>query len=157
MLRVYALYRKSRTIGAFLVFILWGQVALDITIVPRVVNVRYDAICDTRETSIAVLYFRYDLMKLRAPIVRVVTRDGAWIMFIVCGVFAGITPVAVRNQVSKAHMILGWPITILSVASCRMIMNMQTLDLSSTTTTDVEHDSVTLTELDTLQIELQDM
>ncbi|PPQ76015.1 hypothetical protein CVT25_003214, partial [Psilocybe cyanescens] len=163
MLRVYALHQRDKRVGVFLLFLFCGQIGVDVVFGPRSVDVRYDGVCDSSETHSSVVYFcasvwathislgvltavKYDLMKMKVPVVRLVTRDGAWIMFIVCSLFAVITPLAIMNQVSKAHIVFGWPISILSIG---------TLDLTETSI-DLENLTEFLTELHTLQIELQE-
>ncbi|PPQ94863.1 hypothetical protein CVT25_007235 [Psilocybe cyanescens] len=137
----------------------------------RAVNVPYTKICDASRTHPYVLYYcisvwithislgvltalKYNLVRMNIPVVRVVTRDGAWITIIVCSLFTTVAPWALIQQVTKAHVVFGWPITIISICCCRMIMNMQKLDITETTV-DPENLTELISELHTLQLELK--
>ncbi|PPQ94853.1 hypothetical protein CVT25_007225 [Psilocybe cyanescens] len=199
MLRVYALHRKDRRIGVLLVTLFLGQIVVEVVCGQRALNVPFNRICDANRTHGSVVYYcisvwvmhislvvltacKYDLMKMKIPIVRVVTRDGAWITVIVCSLFTTIAPWTLIHQAPKAHIVFGcvlviaadvgplgrsrsppfalharrWPISIISVSCCRMIMNMQSLDI-----TEARVDPENLTELtsfielQTLQLELK--
>ncbi|PPQ97129.1 hypothetical protein CVT26_000614 [Gymnopilus dilepis] len=146
MLMVYALYRKSRRVGLFLALLFWAQIAVDFATSPKsVLDVNYNSICDTTETHGVVIYFclsvwithlslagltgyKKNLLGLGAPVVRRVLRDGTWILVVVCSLFTVIIPYAFVNQVSQAHVVFGWPTAILSIACCRIIINMRTCD-----------------------------
>ncbi|PPQ91253.1 hypothetical protein CVT25_006392 [Psilocybe cyanescens] len=124
MLRVYALHRKDRRVGVLLVVLFLVQIVVEVICGQRAVNVPFNRICDASRTHGSVVYYcisvwvthislvvltacKYDLMKMKIPIVRVVTRDGAWITVIVCSLFATIAPWAHIKQVQKAHIVFG--------------------------------------------------
>ncbi|PPQ80966.1 hypothetical protein CVT25_014715, partial [Psilocybe cyanescens] len=214
MLKVYALHRKERRVGVLLVVLFLVQIVVEVICGQRAVNVPFNRICDASRTHGSVAYYcisvwvthislvvltacKYDLMKMKIPIVRVVTRDGAWITVVgatdtifdidkltilAAALFATIAPWALIKQVQKAHIVFEcvlvtvadvgqlarsrsrlsalyarrWPISIISVSCCRMIMNIQRLDITETS---VDPENLTeltsFTELQTLQLELK--
>ncbi|KAH9477288.1 hypothetical protein JR316_0009492 [Psilocybe cubensis] len=146
--------------------------SLDAILMLRV-DVSYSRICDINFIHPSVIYYgssvlithislvaltvwKYDLIKMNIPIVRIVTRDGAWITVLVCSMFSTLVPWALIHKVQKAHILFGWPISMISIGCCRMIMNMQKLDVVST---ELSNDAENLTELTsellTIQIELK--
>ncbi|KAF8954657.1 hypothetical protein BDZ97DRAFT_438528 [Flammula alnicola] len=155
MLRIYALYLKDIRIAVLLVLLFCAQIAAEAVLSPRtILDVPFDCICDTTETHPNIIYFcifvwvthlplgiltvaKRNLAQLGVPVARVVTRDGIWIVILVCSLFSAIIPYSFISQVSKAHVVFGWPISLLSITCCRMIMNMlklrpTTLDPEST-------------------------
>ncbi|KAF9476124.1 hypothetical protein BDN70DRAFT_190965 [Pholiota conissans] len=147
MLRVYALYLQDVKAGMFLAALFFGQLMVEFIYVPIVVKVPFDPICDAQETHKGVVYFgislwvkhlavvamtlaKRDLAVLGAPVVRLVRRDGMWVVVLICGFFTAIIPYSFVNQVSKAHVAFGWPMTILSISCCRMITNMLQLRIN---------------------------
>lgn len=96
---------------------------------------------------------KWKLVKIGATVVRLVTRDGALTTISICSLFAVIVPYSLSSQVSQAHVIFNWPITCVSIACCRIIMNMQTFNISgnndtTTNTMDFEIDSLNTLPLD---------
>ncbi|KAF8887643.1 hypothetical protein CPB84DRAFT_1491771 [Gymnopilus junonius] len=69
-----------------------------------------------------------DLVKLGAPVVKRVIRDGAWIIIFLCSTFTAMISYSWILQIMQGHIVFGWPNTILSIACCRIIMNMETLN-----------------------------
>ncbi|KAF8166696.1 hypothetical protein BJ912DRAFT_1149848, partial [Pholiota molesta] len=148
MLRVYALYLQDVKAGIFLATLFIAQQGFESYIAPATVfGVPYDSICDSRGTHHGAVYFgvslwvvhltlvamtlaKRNLAVLGAPVVRLVRRDGIWIVAVICGLFTAIIPYAVAKQVSKAHIAFGWPISIFSLSCCRMIMNMLQLGVN---------------------------
>ncbi|KIM35949.1 hypothetical protein M413DRAFT_449484 [Hebeloma cylindrosporum] len=148
MLRVYALYRKDKRVAAFLVVLFFVQIAVDCILCPRgIFQVPYDPICDTTKTHPDVVYYfiwiwvvhislgvltiaKCHLVKIGAPVVRLVTRDGALTTISICSLYAVVISYALFSQVSQAHVVFNWPISCLSILCCRIIMNMQTFDVS---------------------------
>jgi len=143
MLRVYALYNRSLKIALVLAFLLLIQGALvtacTCITVPRV---PFGPSCDVLKTPPDVAYFMaavvfsqtilliLTLRKRRvafgqSPLVDLVVRDGAWVFVLVVSMFMITIPYSFVAQVSKPHVIFVWPITLLSITACRLIMNMQ--------------------------------
>ncbi|KAF8156565.1 hypothetical protein B0H34DRAFT_808056 [Crassisporium funariophilum] len=148
MLRVYALHRQNIRVGIFLVVLFFAQVTVELICGARsVLDVPFDLTCDTSETHHDVIYFsisvwimhislgaltvaKRSLVGLGAPVARLVTRDGAWALVIICAIFATVVPYSFLSQVSKAHVVFGWPISLFGIGCCRIIMNMQSLDIT---------------------------
>jgi len=148
MLRVYALYRKDWRAAAFLVVLFFTKIALLCLVAPRsVLHVPYDPICDTTKTHPDAIYClismsvthvpiciltaaKWKLVKIGVPVVRLITRDGALTTVSLCSLYAFVIANSLSDQVSQAHVVFNWPMTLLSVACCRIIMNMQTLNVS---------------------------
>jgi len=171
MLMIYALYRKDRKVGLFLAVLFCAQIGVEFVTSPRsVLNVNYNPICDTTETHSVIIYFcmsvwithlslavlmglKKDLAALGAPVVKRVIRDGAWILVAVCSLFTTIIPYSFVHQVSQGHIVFGWPIAIFSIACCRIIINIRTLDY----TEGEEQNGVELDGRDNLQLLLQEV
>ncbi|KAF8962284.1 hypothetical protein BDZ97DRAFT_1119698 [Flammula alnicola] len=58
-------------------------------------------------------------------VVHLVVRDGAWVFVLIVSLWVTIIPYSLFTQVAKPHIMLVWPITLLSIAICRVIINMQ--------------------------------
>ncbi|KAF9546320.1 hypothetical protein CPC08DRAFT_729937 [Agrocybe pediades] len=171
MLRVYALYRKTTSIGVLLSTLFVGQLISNVVFGRKsIYEVSYNAICDTQETHAAVLHFgivlwtvhltlllltglKYNLVVMGIPVAKLVTRDGVWVVGILCPsigsrpsseltyfelgsvsqkyqvLFAVTIPYALTIQVAQADLAFVWPTTFFSIACCRVIMNMQALDI----------------------------
>ncbi|KAH9477292.1 hypothetical protein JR316_0009496 [Psilocybe cubensis] len=128
----------------------------------------YNHVCDTTYTHPSFLLFaisvgvthltmalltaaRQDLRKLGVPVVRVVTRDGAWSLVIVCTLFAAIVPYSYSLHVEKAHVVFGWPITILSICTVRYTDTDPERTRSRNTDT-----TIIISEIHTLELEMQE-
>ncbi|KAF9044204.1 hypothetical protein BJ165DRAFT_185754 [Panaeolus papilionaceus] len=147
ILRVHVLYNRSRRVGCFL----FGLVALQCGIVTRftvqkIDVVPFDGICNVQETPVDTAYFMASIMVTQttllfmtvakrkiafgqSPVIDLVVRDGAWIFVLVFALAGTTIPYSLFVQISKPHLILIWPIALLSLACCRLILNMQKLGL----------------------------
>ncbi|KAF8056545.1 hypothetical protein FPV67DRAFT_641415 [Lyophyllum atratum] len=147
-LRLYALYQKNRKIGALLVSMTFVGVGVSVACGLRstqkmvfkatcvAVNVPYDAVYFSmftflRHTFIWMLTIRKrnvgrirDLS--RAPIVRLMLRDGAWIFAAISAILTTMTPYCVLIP-AVAQTMIPWSISFVSVLICRLILNMQRL------------------------------
>ncbi|KAF9554308.1 hypothetical protein CPC08DRAFT_672311 [Agrocybe pediades] len=146
MLRIYALYRKDTKVGAFLAFLFFSMIPVHAYAGPKCAyGVPYDSICEAKDMHVGALYFgvavwiihaalavltaaKWNLAALGAPIARLVTRDGAWVISILCLFLAVTIPHGFTVKRERPDLAFGWPITLLSIACCRIIMNMQKLD-----------------------------
>jgi len=136
--------------------------------VPRIVlQIPYDPICDAARTHpLDVLYFliaklvthipvgvltvaKWHLVKIRIPVVRLVTRDGTLTAVSVCSLNAAVIYYAIFSR-AQTHIVFNWPITFLSIACCRVIMNMQTLNVPG-------NQDITTNSLSTVNFELDSM
>ncbi|PPR04195.1 hypothetical protein CVT24_010743 [Panaeolus cyanescens] len=147
MLRVYVLYNRNRKVGCFLFCLLALQAGLVINCGARTIKVvPFDGICDVQTTPVEVVCFMTSaivtqltllLMTVakrkvasgQSPVIHVVVRDGTWVFALMFGMVATTIPYSLFVQISKPHIVLVWPITILSFACCRLILNMQKLGL----------------------------
>ncbi|KAF8891488.1 hypothetical protein CPB84DRAFT_1784244 [Gymnopilus junonius] len=171
MLIIYALYRKDWRIGLFLAILFFSHIAVEVFVAQKAVEVTYDPICDAMQAPSELIYLcisiwiihislgiltgiKYNLVALGAPVVKRLIRDGAWVIALICSFFTTIVPYNMNQQVAQGHVIFGWPNALISIACCRVIMNMQTLDY-------VEADDESITSfnvddsLDTLSLETQ--
>ncbi|KDR79385.1 hypothetical protein GALMADRAFT_137227 [Galerina marginata CBS 339.88] len=148
MLRVYALYNRSLKLGLFLAFLLLIQAAV-VTACTRITvpHVPFGPSCDALETPADVIYFMATvvfsqtvllILTVRkrkvafgqSPLIDLVVRDGAWVFVLIVSMFVAIIPYSFIVQVFKPHIIFVWPITLLSVTACRLILNMQKITVS---------------------------
>ncbi|PPQ68554.1 hypothetical protein CVT26_003363 [Gymnopilus dilepis] len=145
MLMVYALYRKDWRIGLFLAILFFAHVAVEAFVAQKAVDVTYDPICDATQTPSELIYLgisvwithlslgvltgiKRDIISLGAPVVKRLIRDGAWGIVLICSFFTTVIPYNMNREVAQAHVIFCWPNALISIACCRIIMNMQTLD-----------------------------
>ncbi|KAF8958805.1 hypothetical protein BDZ97DRAFT_2078450 [Flammula alnicola] len=116
MLRIYALYLKDIRITVLLVLLFCAQIAAEAVLSPRtILDVPFDCICDTTETHPNIIYFcisvwvthlplgiltvaKRNLAQLGVPVARVVTRDGIWIVILVCCSSAGVLSLSTRAR-----------------------------------------------------------
>ncbi|TFK37875.1 hypothetical protein BDQ12DRAFT_684773 [Crucibulum laeve] len=141
MLRVYVLYNRSWKVALSLIALLATEAALVSTCLTRTLPlVPFDPICDVRETPCEVVYFTASVVLTqvilllmvvvkrnvafgRAPVVHLVVREGAWIFVLVVSLFAINVPYSLFTRIARPHMVFGWPMTFLSLASCHVILN----------------------------------
>ncbi|KAF9549268.1 hypothetical protein CPC08DRAFT_755293, partial [Agrocybe pediades] len=145
MLRIYALYRKDLRIGIFLVLCYASLITVEAVFGPGSVSgVPYNSICCILMAPTNFAYFgvvvwfvhismavltaaKWNLTVMGIPIAKMVTRDGAWTLSLICLLFAVIIPYSMRVRIVKPETVYMWPISFFSVACCRLIMNMQAL------------------------------
>ncbi|PPQ94858.1 hypothetical protein CVT25_007230 [Psilocybe cyanescens] len=150
MLRVYALHNKDRRVGALLVVLFCGQIGVDVHFCVGYAHMPGGVdYCQVRphEDEDAGYTRRHPRWGL---------DNHEWdpeftASSLHIALFTTLAPYALIGQVSKAHMLFG------ETQCCRMIMNMQTLDVTEGSSTDIENlTELILTELHTLQLELQE-
>ncbi|KAF9558978.1 hypothetical protein CPC08DRAFT_536000 [Agrocybe pediades] len=147
MLRVYALYNRSPKIGFLLVFFFLSMLMADFQCGSKTLNtVSYDSICNGRSVHPCIPFYgialwsihitigmmtaaKWRLLTLGAPIARIVSRDGAFVLSIICVFYASIMERAISMQALRVELTFIWPISLLSITCCRMIMNMQTVNV----------------------------
>ncbi|KAF8191278.1 hypothetical protein BJ912DRAFT_295352 [Pholiota molesta] len=64
-----------------------------------------------------------------SPVVHIVVHDGARVFVLIVSMWVTIVPYSLFIQVSKPHIIFVWPIVLMSIGTCRLIMHMQKLPL----------------------------
>ncbi|TFK31653.1 hypothetical protein BDQ12DRAFT_693769 [Crucibulum laeve] len=147
MLRVYALYRQDIAVGwlLFTVFLIQRVIAVGVDV--RVGEyVRYDEICRAKQETVDVLVLGAGVLFTQAVIwtltfskrkvrkestsnarfMGLLLRDGAWAFAGIVALFSVIVPYAFLVEISS-HTAFSWPISLLSIATCRIILNMQGL------------------------------
>lgn len=173
-LRLYALYCKNRNIGIFLLIMLSTGVAVMVTCYVRTMRfVHFDDACLVRKTPYEYAYFsafclmRHSLLWMltihkrnmgrlgrlnRAPIVNLMLRDGAWIFAAISLLLAMVIPSSFLIP-AIAQAMFPWFTSLVSIFTCRLILNMQRLQMESTTsgpelTTNIEPELTTNIEPD---------
>ncbi|KAF8960806.1 hypothetical protein BDZ97DRAFT_1665344 [Flammula alnicola] len=147
MLRVYALYNCSPKMAAFLASLLVMQGMLVATCTSRTLHlVPFSETCNVLETPHEVIYIMAGVLLTQtillvltiakrkiafgeSPIVHLVVRHGAWVFVLVVSMWVTIIPYSLFTQVSKPHIIFVWPIALMSIATCRLIINMQKIHI----------------------------
>ncbi|GLB40024.1 hypothetical protein LshimejAT787_0705340 [Lyophyllum shimeji] len=149
-LRLYALYQQNRNIGMLLLFSISTAIILSFVCGVRTVSrIGFDEACVVRKSPREFAYFsvisflrhvflwimtirKRNVGRLggseRAPVVQLMLRDGAWIFAVVSALLATVTPYTYLIPV-VAQAMFPWPITLLSVLTCRLILNMQRLKM----------------------------
>ncbi|KAF8881257.1 hypothetical protein BD779DRAFT_1025887 [Infundibulicybe gibba] len=156
MLRVYALYDRSRRVATFLVTILFMDVVslsaqalylcAETVVVPEVPI--FDEACLMKQTPSAVLSSSIEVLVIqgtlwgmtwwksnrsepwtRTPLISLVVRDGA---FVFVGLFAILVitlPYALLVR-SVEHVVFSWSISLMAFIACRLIINLLQLNTS---------------------------
>ncbi|TFK33361.1 hypothetical protein BDQ12DRAFT_715858 [Crucibulum laeve] len=169
MLRVYALYRRSpRVKNLFIaIFVINRVVVADYT--RRASSFPFGGACEITGMPHDMMIFLSILLILtqsiiwlltvikrnitygRAPVVGLMIRDGAWIFVLVCGVFIVTFPYALTERASKSHVIFLWPMSLFSIGTCRIILNMQSLNYPGAKSKLTSSDMSTNVEVDFTQ------
>ncbi|GLB40019.1 hypothetical protein LshimejAT787_0705290 [Lyophyllum shimeji] len=152
-IRLYALYCKSRNIGVFLAAMLGTGVAVSLTSYVRSMRaIHFTNACVVQKTPYDYVYFcifslmRHALLWMltihkrnvgrchcsnRAPIVHLMLRDGALIFGVVSVTLGSIIPSAFLVPV-MAQTMFPWLTSLVSIFTCRVILNMQRLQIEIT-------------------------
>ncbi|TFK35337.1 hypothetical protein BDQ12DRAFT_688330 [Crucibulum laeve] len=160
MLRVYALYGKNSAAGWFLVVTFLIQRVMAVVILFRVRgHLQFDEICraknDTADafvfgagvlvTQVVIWTMTYNKRVVRkesgsnSRFVSLLLRDGAWAFGGIIMLFSVIVPYSFLVEISS-HVAYSWPISLLSIATCRIIINMQGLKSAAIVTASVPKD-----------------
>ncbi|GLB40018.1 hypothetical protein LshimejAT787_0705280 [Lyophyllum shimeji] len=152
-IRLYALYGKSRSIGIFLSIMLGTGLAVGLTSHVRTMCiVHFNHACVVQKTPWDYVYFsvfcfmRHALLWMltvhkrnlgrchhshRAPIVHLMLRDGAWIFAGISALLAAVIPTSFLIPV-MAQTVFPWLPSLVSISTCRIILNMQRLQIENT-------------------------
>ncbi|GLB40044.1 hypothetical protein LshimejAT787_0705540 [Lyophyllum shimeji] len=147
-LRLYALYGKNRSIGVLLVWMISTGIVMAIVCGVRSVRgVHFESTCVAKDMLYEGVYNgmfafvrhsfiwmmtmrRRNIGRLgdssRAPVVRLMLRDGAWIFAVFSAMLTTVTPYCVLLPV-VAQTLIPWSHSLVSVLTCRLILNMQQL------------------------------
>ncbi|KAF8960805.1 hypothetical protein BDZ97DRAFT_2077295 [Flammula alnicola] len=149
MLRVYALYNCSSKMTIFLTSLLAMQGMLIAIIASRNLHLLpFSETCNVLETPHEVAYIMAGVMVAQtilllltlarrkiafgeSLVVRHVVRDGAWVFVLVISMCVAILPSSLFTHASKPHIIFVWPIALMSITTCRLIINMQKIPLET--------------------------
>ncbi|TFK31169.1 hypothetical protein BDQ12DRAFT_717135 [Crucibulum laeve] len=147
MLRVYALYGKNTAVGWFLVALFLTQRVIAIGVAVRVrKTVQFDEICRANAgitdaivlgagilvTQVVIWTMTVAKRKARmesrsnSRFMSLLLRDGAWAFVGIIALYSVIVPYSFIVEISS-HIAFSWPISLLSIATCRIIINMQGL------------------------------
>ncbi|KAF8996731.1 hypothetical protein BDQ17DRAFT_1364107 [Cyathus striatus] len=149
MLRVYAMYNKSKVVGTFLSALWLTEAFLSVISCIRVLMLmEFDAICYGTIAPGALWLFGAvvtlsqltTLMMTTAKrsagvnavdfrIVGTVLRDGIWMFAVTAAIVASAVPYAFAKQVVRPYIAFTWPISLMSFTTCRLIMNMQRISV----------------------------
>jgi len=147
MLRVYILYNRSTVVAAFLTALMFLQFGLVAMCTGRTLHVvPFSNTCDVLQTPHDVVYIMGGVILTQAvlliltlakrkvafgasPLVHMVVHDGARVFVLIVSLWMTIIPYSLFMQVSKPHIIFVWPIALMSIATCRLVMHMQKLPL----------------------------
>ncbi|KAF9549816.1 hypothetical protein CPC08DRAFT_715391 [Agrocybe pediades] len=145
MLRIYALYLKSTRIGFLLGFLLIGTLMTTIVLgCLGLFNGRYSSVCEPLHMHPSFKYLgvasgvthiwlamltaaKWNLAKMGIPVAKLVARDSAWTLALVFGLLAFLFPYSTGSNGAMAELNIMCPTTLISIATCRVIMNMRTL------------------------------
>ncbi|KAF8995227.1 hypothetical protein BDQ17DRAFT_1365830 [Cyathus striatus] len=147
MLRVYALYHHSRGIGLTLAILFIIEIAVSVACpLSFLPELKYDVICTgeiaPRQAAVycsTVVFVQLVVVSLTlakrnsglittdTEIVRLVHRDGVWVFAVVLAIMSIMMPYSIVEQTVVPYIIFSWPISIFSLITCRVIMNLQRL------------------------------
>ncbi|KAF9558977.1 hypothetical protein CPC08DRAFT_709213 [Agrocybe pediades] len=171
MLRVYALYKKDTKIGLLVVSLFLLMVGATLYAAWKVVfYAPYDSMCVQRPMHPCVPFYgivvwstqltlgiltalKWRVLSLGAPITDVVGRDGGCVLGIISAIFAVHMRHTMSLQAIHPEQAFMMPISFFSITCCRIIMNMQTLDIGHQSF-DIDNNAAILTSaIDLLSLE----
>ncbi|PPQ80174.1 hypothetical protein CVT26_008411 [Gymnopilus dilepis] len=146
MLMVYALHLQDYRVGLYLGVLYSAHFTVQGLVTPNAVwHITYNAICDVVEVHRDVMFIgistwltygslaaltamKRNVFLLGVPVAKRVVRDGGLTIVLLCPLFTTMLCYSFARQIGQAHVIFGWSTTIMSIACCRIIMNMMTLE-----------------------------
>ncbi|KAF9553214.1 hypothetical protein CPC08DRAFT_713957 [Agrocybe pediades] len=146
VLRIYALYLRSIRVGLFLGFLILLTLLTTIIVGPMTVfEIRYNSVCEALHMHHTFMYLgavggvlhislailtaaKWNLAKMGIPVAKLVARDGAWTLAFIFVLLAFLFPYSMASHKAKPEITFMCPLTMISIATCRIIMNMRTLD-----------------------------
>jgi len=152
-LRIYALYNRSYSIALLLGFcISIGPIVTIIYGINSIPTLLTDSICNPLQPPHGILYVSTAIIVTHSvlwvltikqksfsdniwgsnPIVRLVTRDGAWVFIIIILIFIITIPHSFVKHMAT-HVVFSWPMALVSILTCRLILNMQSLKFQTST------------------------
>ncbi|KAF8992396.1 hypothetical protein BDQ17DRAFT_209087 [Cyathus striatus] len=150
MLRVYALYGKDKKVAASLFILLIIDGAISISYALRSIPaLNLDATCRAHRgfkhilqftlvvimTQSTLLYLTIRKRKIvpdcSHPLIALVVRDSAWIWILFCGIFLANLPYSKMAAVIRIDISFMWPTAIMSIAVCKIVINMQKLKVET--------------------------
>lgn len=144
-LRAYALYKKNPKVFLLTIPIILQFVIAAILITLKFSNENvFNHQCDLQTVPFDVVYLAISVILAHgalwlvtfvqrkvaggeAAVVKLVVHEGAWIFVLLLAIVAGIFPYSYASRVGNPTIIFGLPTTMISIASCRIIMNMRRL------------------------------
>ncbi|KAF8191150.1 hypothetical protein BJ912DRAFT_964215 [Pholiota molesta] len=155
MIRVYALYNRTRRTGLFLLAIMISGTSLELTAAVLCVSKLRPGprgtICNTKESPIEALVafviggglihgtiLVMTISKvaihrktgwMRTPLVAVLLRDGVFVFLVLSAVLAAFITVetAHGDSVLWWNVVYSWYVALLSIVGCRLVLNMRKL------------------------------
>ncbi|TFK31516.1 hypothetical protein BDQ12DRAFT_694010 [Crucibulum laeve] len=158
MWRVYALYQQSWRVGTFLTSVFILDIILAAILGRRTLPMlQFDELCTGYGAPRDVLYFGASVLATQsmiwvmtflkrniacggAPVVHLMIRDGVCVFVLLCAIFSVSIPYSFLESLA-AHIVFFWPISLMSIATCRVILNMQRLKVPSASLSDIEFTS----------------
>ncbi|TFK32903.1 hypothetical protein BDQ12DRAFT_716164 [Crucibulum laeve] len=150
MMRVYALYLQDKRVAVMFAVLLVLEGAVGIVYGSRSINTMpFNEICEGTSSPTELISFlccvtltqtaiwTMTLSKRRVvpgqphPLVRLLLRDGTWAWAIICGVFISQAPYSLSSKIIRVDIGFMWPTVMLSLAACKIIINMQKLRMKT--------------------------
>jgi len=146
-LRVFALYKKNRNVYWLCIPILLQFVAAFYVLKRTALQENpFNSKCDITETPIeaAILgvavvfahaalfvtsFVKRNATQGRVVVVNLVVKEGTWTFVLLFGLVLGLQAFAFASRSSNPFVLFVWPIAVISVTSCRMIMGMRRLQM----------------------------
>ncbi|KAF8989858.1 hypothetical protein BDQ17DRAFT_417763 [Cyathus striatus] len=151
LLTVYAMYKQSRRAGYILTALFFAEALISIILLLRILaSMEFDVICYGTVVSIEhtmlgiILSINVVITVLTAMskhstrttssdflIIRTVSRDIGWVFAILLVFFAYTVPYGMAKQVMRPYIVFSWAVTVFSTLTCRIIINLQQMDLGT--------------------------
>jgi len=152
--RVYALYRRDKSVAFYLCTLTTVEIVLGVRCI---IIVFKDAVfrshgCDGKGVPQEVFYCgcallsqfslwymtyaRRNIIPGTVPVLRVVARDGFSAFVVLCALFGMTIPYSTVSEYSSAHIVFNWPLTLISIVTCRMIVNLQRINVTTANSAD---------------------
>jgi len=146
LLRVYALYRQNMKVHILALPLILQFVVASVMSERATRHCTFNSYCDKPTSPIDIsliggsvvlahaalwvaTFAKRNVAEGRAAVVQLVVREGAWVVLILIGVIAISSTYVVVSELVNPFTIFVWPTALISVITCRIILNMNKLKI----------------------------
>ncbi|TFK67623.1 hypothetical protein BDN72DRAFT_898800 [Pluteus cervinus] len=158
LLRLYAMYNTNKLVKALLPVLFVEDIIVGTCNAYLTVSTtKFDSSCMPLDVPFSVVYLAINVFSQQviiwsltllkrarvsrsSPLMRLVVRDGTWTCGFVCAIFAFYIPYCMITP-ATAYAVATWPVVLLSIGACRLILNMHRFDPEETEDGSIEFTS----------------